>query len=88
MRVTEPLAFSVQHAGRGGDVVCRCAAGELRMPLEMQPEGGFCVWLRGARLATSAAGARRLSTDERRLVLERLRAWLDGNGRASWGIER
>lgn len=88
MRVREPFEFSVRHVGRGGDVACGCAAGQLQLALEMQSDGAFCVWLRGARLATSTARERRLRTDERRLVLEHLRAWLDSSGRASWTIER
>jgi len=88
MRIKEPLAFSVQHVGRGGNVVCHCEAGEIRLAIEMQSVDGFCVWLRGARLATSPTTARRLGTDERRLVSENLRAWLDSSGRASWTIER
>lgn len=88
MRVRAPLVFSAQHVGRGGNVVCQCEAGELRLALEMQSGGDFCVWLRGARLATSAAKERRLSTDERRLLDFHLRAWLDSSGRANWAIER
>jgi len=88
MRVREPLVFSAQHVGRGGDVVCQSEAGELRLALEMQPGGDFCVWLRGARLVMPAAKERRLSTDERRLLAVHLRAWLDSSGRATWAIQR
>lgn len=88
MRIREPLAFSVHHVGRGGSVIAHCEAGELRLALEMQSDGAFCVWLRGVRLAMSTLGERRLTTDERRLVSDQLRAWLDSSSRATWTIER
>lgn len=87
MRIKEPLAFSVQHIGRGGKVLGHSEAGELRLELEMQSEGGFCVWLRGARLATSGGKERPLASDERQLVRKQLRAWLDASGRTSWTLE-
>jgi hypothetical protein len=88
MRIQEPLTFAVTHVGRGGDVACRCGAGELLLPIEMEAEGFFCVWLRGARLATPGRKERPLRTEERKLVIERLRAWLDATGRTGWSIER
>ncbi|HEY6727705.1 MAG TPA: hypothetical protein VI197_26905 [Polyangiaceae bacterium] len=33
MRVREPLAFSIEHVGRGGNLLCQCAAGEVRLAL-------------------------------------------------------
>lgn len=87
MRIREPLAFSVQHIGRGGKVIGHGEAGELRLELEMQSDGGFCVWLRGARLATAGGKERPLTGDERQLVGEQLRAWLDSTDRTSWTIE-
>lgn len=87
MRVEEPLSFSVVHVGRGGDVTCRSAAGEVRLPIELGSGGDFSVWLRGARLTAAGGKERRLRTDERKLVLERLRAWLAASGRSAWSVE-
>jgi hypothetical protein len=83
----EPLSFSVHHAGRGGDVTCRCDAGELLLPIEGHSPDGFSVWMRGARLTSAEGETRRLRTAERKLVLARLRAWLDATGRERWVIE-
>jgi hypothetical protein len=87
MPLREPLAFSVTHVGRGGDVTCRCDAGEILLAIELEAGGAFSVWLRGARLVRADGKARALRADERRLVLERLRAWLDTTDRNGWEIE-
>ncbi len=87
MRVQEPFTFSVRHVGPGGDLSCRCEAGEILLALEAHAAGEFSVWLRGARLATAAGKARRLRPDERQLVASQLRGWLDTTGRNAWVIE-
>lgn len=87
MRVREPLSFSVVHAGRGGEVECRTGAGRIALALEAHADGDFSVWLRGARLTPPDGEPRRLDAGERRLVRDRLRAWLAETGRERWGIE-
>jgi hypothetical protein len=87
MRVGEPFRFELTHLGRGGTLACRCEAGEIGLAIELVDQGNFAVWLLGARLTKPDGTVRRLRTDERKLVLERVRAWLDANGRERWYIE-
>jgi hypothetical protein len=87
MPVREPFEFSVTHVGRGGEVTCRCDAGTISLAIELEAGGEFSVWLRGARLVSDGRKERALRADERRLVLERLRAWLEATGREGWAVE-
>ncbi len=88
MRVVGPFSFSVTHSGRGGEIVGRCAAGTLALAIEMHPNGRFSTGLRGVQLRTAGDDKRRrLRPEERRIVFDRLRAWLDESGRRGWVIE-
>jgi hypothetical protein len=88
MLLTPPLVFAVTHSGRGGAVTCRSRAGEVSLAIELEAEGAFSVWLRGARLVTLEGKERRLHRDDRDLLHDELRAWLDASGRERWAIER
>jgi hypothetical protein len=87
MRLERPLAFVVTHSGRGGAVTCRSQAGELSLAIELESGGAFTVWLRGAGLVSPEGKARRLEPDDRRLLYDELRAFLDSTGRERWAIE-
>jgi hypothetical protein len=80
------LAFTVEHLGRGGDVVCRGLSGPVRLAIEMQANGAFSVWLRGAKLERVDRPARPLKPDERAEVGAQLRRWLDATDRVGWCI--
>lgn len=88
MQLGRPLAFVVTHSGRGGAVTCRCHAGEVSLAIELEAEGAFTVWLRGARLVSPDGKARRIERDDRELLHDELRAFLDTTGRERWAIER
>jgi hypothetical protein len=85
---SDRLAFSVEHLGRGGHVACRGSCGQLRLPIEMQANGQFCVWLRGARLERADGSSRQLKPDQRETASSQLRRWLDTTNREGWVIER
>lgn len=87
MRVTEPFAFSVSHQGRGGHLTCTCEAGMISLGIEMEPTGDFSVSLRGAQVRSPSGKSRRLRKDERPILFDRLRAWLDETERMEWVIE-
>lgn len=79
--------FSVTHVGRSGWVSCECEAGTISLGIEMGPKGDFSVFMRGAQLTLPSGRSRRVRKDERSMLFDRLRAWLDETGRMGWVIE-
>lgn len=87
MRVSVPFSFTVSHAGRGGEITCQCEAGTISLGIEVGSQGDFTVLLRGAQLASPNRRSRRLRKEERAILFDRLRDWLDETGRTGWVIE-